>query len=202
MKYRRLFTPGIVLAALPAVILAVWLGFSCALLLQSHRAVLGAKYIAEDVSGIIMRFTVYGTSDSTISARFWFYDRDGKEAGIIERSWNGWELFLEFIVAEFGDVHIVFPYKIYTNEISHRYGTDCLPRYDREDMPGIYDSSALDEQQRDAFRVLFRHVKTVLEFNLSPPQIKMNTIHLRNPQVGRIYAVYVDASGTVTVILE
>ncbi len=202
MIFPRAMTPGIALSALSAVILAVFLGIFGALIFQGYRAVSKAKLISENVSGIIMRFTVYGAGDSTISARVWFYDRDGKEAGIIERSWNGWELFFSFIIPELGDVHVVFPYKIYTNEISYRHGTDCFPRYDRDDMPVIYDSSALEEQQREAFRIVFRHVKTLLGFNLSSSQMRVNTIQLRNPQVGRIYAVYADASGTVSVVPE
>jgi hypothetical protein len=195
-------TTGTALAALIAVSFAVCLGVLGALLLQGYRAGANAQYIAGKTFGVIMRFTVYGAGDTTISGRVWFYDRDGKETGIIERSWNGWELFLEFVTADFENVHVVFPYKIYTNEISSRYGTDCFPRYDWNDMPGIYDSSVLKEQERNAFKIVFRHVKTVLALNLSPSRIRMNTVHLRNPQSGRIYAVYVDAAGTVTVIPE
>ena len=60
--------------------------------------------------------TVFGRSVDTVSARVSFYRPNGELAGMVERSWAGWELRVDSILVSTGSGWLVFPFRVYTDE--------------------------------------------------------------------------------------
>ncbi len=182
---------------------AVLLGFGFSLVWQSAAAASASLRIS-DAQCVPLRFMILGRSDDTISARLWFYDRDGRETGSMERSWKGWELFLSFIVTDFDGRCAVFPYKIYTDETGDNRtgGTFLFPCYDRDGMCEIYSTAYMNRKQRYAYKRLFTYARTTVCLPFPGKNVSVVSKMLRECRTGVVYAVYTDIGGVIDIRSE
>ena len=71
-----------------------------------------ARVLSAPAAYTPVKFRVFGSGASSISAHFTLYDALGTEIAAVERSWNDNSLAFDFIAVRFGEDVIMFPYKI------------------------------------------------------------------------------------------
>ncbi len=177
--------------------------------LEGHVEKLKESYIP-------LRFMVLSRSDASISARFRFYNADGKELAMFEQSWRGSELTIDSLVIPLADTTIVFPVRVFTDAIPPRSGTILFHYYDHSGMPAIYESISLPDETRTLIKKLFNQVKIYeglvseeKKTHKEKPVVGLfgNAVHdiqqVRKFEVGTIYALVVHtAHGGIEIIRE
>lgn len=162
-----------------------------------------------------LRFMVLSRSDSSISARFRFYDADGRDVASFERAWNGSELAVDSLLVPVGGRYLAFPVRVFTDAVAPRRGTELFPYYDRDGFPAIYDSETLDNATRAALADLFSKLKTAenlyrgaAEGTLEKPLRKIfgNAVHdlqrFRRFEVGTVYSLVVHSDGGIEILRD
>ncbi len=163
-----------------------------------------------------LRFMVLSRSDADVSARFRFYDADGREIASFERSWKGSELAIDSLIVPLEERALVFPLRVFTDAIAPAKGTELFSYYDRDGLPAILDSADLDADTRAALRDLFTRIKTYegLLANESRgknpvetiPGLFGNAVHdlkrFNRFEIGAVYALVAHADGGLEIIRE
>lgn len=177
-------------------------------------------------STIPLRFMILSRSDTDISARFRFYNADGREIASFERAWSGYELAIDSLIVPVAGKQLLFPVRVFTDAIAPGKGTELFMYYDRDGFPAIFDSQSLDREARAALSQLFSRVKLTEslfssgnttnkqgtadegEKNLIKPvpSIFGNAVHdikqFRRFEIGVVYALLVRPDGGVEIIRE
>ena len=161
-----------------------------------------------------LRFMVLSRSDSSVSARFRFYDAEGREISSFERSWNGSELAIDSVLVPVGDRVLAFPSRVFTDAIAPRRGTVLFGYYNRDGFPAIFDSPSLDGATRAALADLFDRVRIFdgPEWSGDPGPLAAlkgvygSAVHdlrrLRVFEVGAVYSLTVRAAGGIEILRE
>lgn len=168
-------------------------------------------------ASIPLRFQVLSRGGETVSARFSFYDMDGTETAVFERSWNGTELEVESLIVPVSGSYLVFPSRVFTDTTAPGRGTELFTYYDQDGFPTIFGSAKLDRQTRSALVELFTEVKI---FGRSDPPRKArllanlfrlrsyagnavyDTKRLRGFELGAVYALVAKSDGKIEIIRE
>ncbi|QQO08206.1 hypothetical protein [Breznakiella homolactica] len=167
---------------------------------------------------IPLRFMVLSRENGAVTARFRFYNADGGELAFFEDSWEGEELAVDSLIVPVGEKYLVFPSRIFTDVIAPRDGTGLFQYYDRDGMPGIFESVGLDKTTRNALTALFGELKKEEAYffetgdpGMGPAQEGLknlygNAVHdlrrIRQFEPGRVYALTIHTSGAVEIIEE
>jgi len=167
------------------------------------------------ITTVPLRFMVLSRSDTELSARFKFYNADGREIASFERSWNGSELYIDSLVVPLKTGALVFPVRAFTNAVAPRGGTNLMYYYDVNDMPGIYDSVNMDESKLQLLRNLFVQLKNAEGLYGSKSGETTggnilnyfgNAVHdikqLRQFEVGTVYSLVVHTDGAIEILNE
>ena len=152
--------------------------------LEARPGILKAEYVP-------LRFMLLSRSDTSVSARIFLYDADGREIASFERSWNGSELHVETVLVPVAGGGLAFPVRISAGASSPRGGTDLTGYYDRRGFPAVADSLLLDDKNRRAIAAVFRGVKL---FGGPVRDVR----RLRGAEVGAVYALAVRFPGGVS----
>lgn len=221
-KFRKTRKRGAlsILKTIIALLILCLIAFAVAagLFLQRQQKIiqdLETSIEAVKMTTVPLRFMVLSRSDMEISARFKFYNADGKEIASFERSWNGSELYIDSLVVSLKTGALVFPVRAFTNAVAPRGGTNLLYYYDFNDMPGIYDSAQLDVQKRQLLKELFIKLKTAEGLygsrTATNPGGKLlnyfgNAVHdikqLRQFEIGTVYSLVVHTDGGIEILNE
>lgn len=100
----KLLSPLITLFLVAYVIFVCWAYLSC----WNSAASLPSNIPQE-----FLRIKIYGTTDDTVSGTFSIIDSNGNEIAVIERSWSGSYLAVEFSCISLTDKYFIFPSRIY-----------------------------------------------------------------------------------------
>ncbi len=100
----RLFSPLITLAIVIYIFFTCWSYLSC----WNSAASLPSNIPQE-----FLRIKIYGKTDDTVSGTFSIIDSNGNEIAVIERSWSGSYLAVEFDCICISDKYFIFPSRIY-----------------------------------------------------------------------------------------
>ena len=214
MKLSKIIKTISLLVVLSLIALAVAAG----IFLQKQQQIiknLEASIETLKITTVPLRFMVLSRSDTELSARFKFYNADGKEIASFERSWNGSELYIDSLVVPLKTGALVFPVRAFTNAVAPRGGTNLMYYYDFNDMPGIYDSVHIDEQKRLLFKELFVKLKTAEGLYGSKTTTNSgdkilnyfgNAVHdikqLRQFEIGTVYSLVVHTDGGIEIMNE
>jgi hypothetical protein len=157
----------------------------------------------------IMRILVYGTSTSengdTVSAVISLLDTAGNECAVLERSWRGSSLAVDFRSAEFSGKRFLFPDVIYGRETVYehrgpwmfRSGTD-LERYYMENRQCMLLGTGSTYKNRHDLYMLAR-------FALNPAAAFSAgfsagyTVDLSRCETGVYYAVFTNSNGRLEI---
>ncbi len=150
------------LAALILLLVVVVFGILAFTILQRRSLIarLEDRIDFLKAESVPLRFMVLSRSDTSVSARFRFYDAEGVEISSFERSWNGSELSIDSVVVPVGERALVFPSRVFTDAVAPKRGTDLFGYYDRDGFPAIFHSSALDRGARSALSELFSRIRS------------------------------------------
>lgn len=205
------------LAAL-AVLLLLAAVVALGMFLTKQRSIISSlegRIGAVKATTVPLRFMVLSRSDSSISARFRFYDADGRDVASFERAWNGSELAVDSLLVPVGGRYLAFPVRVFTDAVAPRRGTELFPYYDRDGFPAIYDSETLDDATRAALADLFSKLKTAeglyrgdAEGALEKPLRNLfgNAVHdlqrFRRFEVGTVYSLVVHSDGGIEILRD
>jgi len=201
------------------LLLALLAAAGAGFLLYRQRAViqtLEERIDAVTAQTIPVRFMVLSRSDADVSARFRFYDADGKEIASFERSWKGSELAIDSLIVALGKRSLVFPVRVFTDAVAPAKGTELFSYYDRDGVPAILDSTGLDDRTRAALKDLFTRVKAAEvrsadEEASRAPDASIrgffgNAVHdlkrFNRFEIGAVYALVAHADGGIEIIRE
>lgn len=139
--------------------------------------------------------TSYGRSGDTLSARFAFSTPAGKPLGIYERSWEGWELKMEYIRFPTKKGFLIFPYKIYS-DAGYGSGIRLFKYYKIKGEPGIY-TDLLSSSRQKALKDLFFLIRSFTLGMQLFGDIKIETIRIRTFEKDTDYQLFIDNLGLV-----
>ena len=101
----RLLSPLVTLAAITYIVFTCWSYLSCWT---------SAATLPSNVPQEFLRIKIYGSSsDATVSGTFAIIDSNGNEIAVIERSWSGSYLAVEFARVGVDGKYFIFPSRIY-----------------------------------------------------------------------------------------
>ena len=104
----KLFSPLVTLVVTAYVVFTCWCYLSC------WNAAAG---LAQNIPQEFLRIKIYGSTfeseGNTVSGTFSIIDSNGNEIAVIERSWSGSYLAIEFALVNFNGKRFVFPSRIY-----------------------------------------------------------------------------------------
>lgn len=147
-----------------------------------------------------LRIKIYGSSSlpdgNTISGTFSIIDSKGSEIAVIERSWQGSYLAVEFLTVNIFNKSFSFPSSIYGKEKilddkkSKKNGTSLEKYYNENGKCFLISSRKL---QRALYNIsIFAQEKIPLvDFGI----IKKNTIDLSNCEFNKYYSITQDSRG-------
>ncbi len=168
-------------------------------------------------ASIPLRFQVLSRGEETVSARFSFYDMDGAQTAVFERSWNGTELEIESLIVPVSGSFLVFPSRVFTDTTAPGRGTELFSYYDKDGFPTIFGSAKVDRQTRSAMVELFTEVKSIGRSDpprRAGPLARLFRLHsyagnavydtkrLRGFELGAGYALVAKSDGNIEIIRE
>lgn len=146
----------------------------------------------------MMRFVINSYGDSSVNARFWFYDLQGNELASLERSWPADYLKVHFTYAQYNKKMLVYPTTIQNIQVNKKrqaHGTDLRPfvqikTYTR--APRSTDENTSSEKalrSLEAF-ILDKNIFKKLFFSFRPFFLEDLSLSLERAERGRIYSLY------------
>ncbi len=168
------------------------------------RCFFSVKRIPEITSYPVMHVLFYGSSPDTVSARFTILDTDGKEFCIIDRSWNGQSLSVDFTSASFGGKEFLFPLSIRSSKAGYENsarsgGGTFLPKYYLEDGECILLSSRYSSKIRAAlknlcFFAIWQSKRVQSKYS------KIYSLELSGLKTGSGYEIVIDSKGSLKLL--
>lgn len=173
------------------------------------------RYLAKDLpeqTPLLMRIYLYGSSEnqdgSTVSANISILDSSSSEIAVIERSWNGTFLAIDFTTVSFYGKKFYFPQKIYgTDSVYSKYyplekknGSLVSPYY-LENKKCLFFGTGYTVEQRSDLYTLAVFSKSPLSY-IMPYFSKKITVNLSRCQSGKNYGLYLDRFGNLVLSEE
>ncbi|MCR4626136.1 MAG: hypothetical protein K5640_00640 [Treponema sp.] len=153
----------------------------------------------------VVRVCIYGSStengNSTVSARIALLDSDNTEFAVIERSWNGYTLSMEFLCTSFSGKTVCFPFRIYGTDsalsdyASMKRGTKLYPYY-MEDGSCLLFGTSNSPKIRKSFYRLARYAFITRFQGVSDFSRKQN-LNFSDLRTGETYTIYTGFDGSL-----
>ena len=173
--------------------------YSCASAIESVPEINFEEYL---------RITIYGTTysedEKTISGTFSIMNTNGNEIAVIERSWNGAYLAVDFIHLEMKNKTFVFPLRIYgKNEIFETHPDSkkitTLDKYYNDGgqclLNGVYVSM---ENRKNLFKIARFAVRRYMIFDRKYKQ--KITVDLSSCKTGKNYSIIRNRFGGLEIV--
>lgn len=163
------------------------------------------RAISEIKNEEYMRIMIYGSSDSvsgsTVSATFSIIDSNGNEIAVIERSWSGSYLSVEFNRISMDGKNFMFPAKIYgTNQIltkskKRTRGTSLAKYYNDNFQCMLLGAGSTYEQRKKLYSISRFATMTlpVIDFGFK----NIYTVDLSACRTGVYYSILKDSFGNL-----
>lgn len=157
----------------------------------------------------IMRILVYGTSTSesgdTVSAVISLLDTAGNECAVLERSWRGSSLAVDFGSAEFSGKKFLFPEVIYGRETIYEHrgfglfesGTYLERYYNENGQCMLFGAGSTYKNRHDLYRLSSFASNPAVVF--SAGFSNRYTVDLSRCVTGVYYAVLTDSNGRLVI---
>ena len=155
----------------------------------------------------ILRLKIYGTSEffnnEAVSANISILNTDGVECAVIERSWNGTSIAIDFFSGVFWGKEYFFPKKVYgfsystekNRFVSGRKGTSLLPYY-LENNECLLLGNGYSDKNRDSLYLIAKFSFSKFS-SLFGSFFKKYVIDLSRCEIGKVYSVIVSHSGKI-----
>lgn len=149
--FLKLITPLITLALVVYIVFTCWAYLACWT---------SAAALPSNVPQEFLRIKIYGSgSDETVSGTFAIIDSNGNEIAVIERSWSGSYLAVEFARVGIEGKYFIFPSRIYgknriVEERSERsHGTTLEKYYDDYGQCMLLGYGSSLKQRKQLYRI-------------------------------------------------
>ncbi|MCR4949189.1 MAG: hypothetical protein K6A15_08555 [Treponema sp.] len=150
-SFIKLFTPLVTLAIVVYVVFTCWAYLACWT---------SAAALPSNVPQEFLRIKIYGSgSDETVSGTFAIIDSNGNEIAVIERSWSGSYLAVEFARVGIEGKYFIFPSRIYgKNRIveerrERSHGTTLEKYYDDYGQCMLLGYGSSLKQRKQLYRI-------------------------------------------------
>ena len=150
-SFIKLFTPLVTLAIVVYVVFTCWAYLACWT---------SAAALPSNVPQEFFRIKIYGSgSDETVSGTFAIIDSNGNEIAVIERSWSGSYLAVEFARVGIEGKYFIFPSRIYgKNRIveerrERSHGTTLEKYYDDYGQCMLLGYGSSLKQRKQLYRI-------------------------------------------------
>lgn len=150
-SFIKLFTPLVTLAIVVYVFFTCWAYLACWT---------SAAALPSNVPQEFLRIKIYGSgSDETVSGTFAIIDSNGNEIAVIERSWSGSYLAVEFARVGIEGKYFIFPSRIYgKNRIveerrERSHGTTLEKYYDDYGQCMLLGYGSSLKQRKQLYRI-------------------------------------------------
>ena len=155
----------------------------------------------------IMRIKIYGSSNSkegnSISGNFSIIDTNGNEIAVIERSWNGSYLAVEFCKIKLNGQNFIFPVKIFGKEKiietkrTSKKGTKLRKYYTENRECLLLGNDSTKSQRKALYNISLLGMKYLkfLNFHFAD----FCTINLSDCKTNRYYSITCDKNGNLFV---
>ena len=185
------------------LLLAVFFAFASYYLFIFVRCALVARSVPESARTPLMRVMIYGNSPETVSARFSLLDTSGREFAVLDRSWSGQALSVEFSSAAFGGKEVLFPLRIYSRRFLQdgrtiRYPGTRLTRYYMSDGEFPLAGSSLPGKARSALRA-FAVFAAFQSEKFQSRYSRIYTLDLSGCAGGETYEISSNSSGGLSI---
>lgn len=147
----------------------------------------------------LVRLVVYGSSEreglNTVSARISLLDTSGNEISVIERSWLGSYLSIEFMCADIYGKRYYFPYMVKGTETIAEKGSFSIKRKGTCLFPYFIDNgrcflyARTDERSQKDFYMISRLSKNPVAFYLTKNAFRTD-VNLARCENGAYYGIY------------
>ena len=155
----------------------------------------------------LIRICIFGSStengNSTVSARIAFLDSDNTEYAVIERSWSGSNLSMEFLCTSFGGKTICFPFRIYGSEstlaekVSVKRGTKLYPYYIENGLCFLLGSSKSKKIKKSLYKLA--SYAFISQFQPVSNFTKKQVLNFGNLRTGEMYTIHTDFKGNLLI---
>lgn len=151
----------------------------------------------------LMRVMIYGRSNETVSARISILNTRGHEVAILDRSWSGQNLVLEFSSANFNDKEYLFPYRLYSEKYDASTGKKKIYNGTKLSRYYIYDGDCvlLDSSYSDKENFALYSLAVFADLQASKFQSKFSKIYSLNLSAfrdGETYEIETDFKGNLS----
>lgn len=176
-------------------------GLSLLVILQKGRlASLESSIALLKEEQVPLRFKVVARSGGGIELRLKFYDGDGEEIAIADRSLKGESLFLDFVTVPVAGKYLSFPKAVFTEAVPAEEGVSLLGLYDRGGFPQIFARKGMDRKAKDGLTALYLKLK----LGLQPGGSFGNAVHdieeFASFEIGAVYKVVARLKGGLEIM--
>ena len=109
----KLLSPLIILVVLAYIIFSCWSYLACWNSAVSLPSNIPQEFLRIKIYGSSSESDLYSLSNNTVSGTFSIIDSNGNEIAVIERSWSGSYLAVEFARVGIDSKYFIFPSRIY-----------------------------------------------------------------------------------------
>lgn len=107
-----------------------------------------------------IRFKVTGRQNGETTVLIKFYDLEGKEVGKHKFTLKGTIISFDFMVVQFDNGYITFPYKIFSDEIQAASGIELYEFYEKNGFPQTMFKKDANKNFSDGIKALFDKIKS------------------------------------------
>jgi len=148
----------------------------------------------------VVHIVFYGTGTDTVSAKISLCDTAGKEFAVIDRSWRGQDLTIDFASACFSGKTLLFPYRIYPESENSQYrrGT-MLGNYYMESNKCLLLGTPCSDRQRIAmYRIgMYAFMQTS---KIQSAFSRVYSVDLSECRMGNSYSIVTGSDGSLSLV--
>jgi len=183
--------------------LLIFLGFGLFYLFIFVRCFFVIDNIPELKNVPIVRIMIYGNSKETVSAKISLLNTKGKEFAVLDRSWSGQSLSIEFTSASFDGKEYLFPLRVYSenyfqSERNSVYKGKKLFSYYVDDGECLFLDSTFSKKQRTSLYAL----AVFADYQSTKFQSKYSKIYSLNLSAlldGETYEITTSSDGSLNI---
>lgn len=186
-------------------LLSLFVVYSCTVYLIVHSS---AKSCYGNTNQELLRIKIYGSSTTeegdTVSGTFSIVDSNGNEIAVIERSWSGPYLSVEFSQCKLNNQYYIFPTRIFgRNRIFdvrnyNRRGTDLSRYYNENGQCMLLGYGSTLKQRKALFKIACYTLKKYMVFDFFNKRSTLS-VDLSGCRTGYYYSIGTTDNGDLTI---
>lgn len=180
----------------------VFIGLNCFFLISSCNGAKSSSLCDYEAMEVLVYGSSFDEASKSISARISIRDMEGDECAVIERSWKGDRLSVDFLCLKEGGINFCFPAAInaFENgsyESKGKSGIN-LSKYYTENGRCLLAGKKSVFRQKELYKV-YRYVFSPLSI-FKYTSIQTKTVDLAGCESGKSYGIFCDSRGNLSLV--